>query len=356
EISYTNSMNRLLAERGEVLSDKVVTVFELGYPINLDATATSQITAYYGLYSTGSVFVDTAARILFGDFAPRGASPISIGAVGYDLDEVISPNPAQIIGLRLIKLGDDTDEELSGLFPGDPVRLQTGIISDLNGNPVPDGTIVEFTQEDRVQGGYSVIAEVRTIEGQASFDFVLSDRVGQFRLRASAGQAIASDEVDIAILENETAQVEVITPTPRPTETPTPTLIPTATPTAIPPTQTPTPTVTPIPTVEPTEPEIRITLSELQTLGSMLIGLFGVGWLGNLTRSRSNPFSGRLRKILWGLLFSLVGYIWFLTEMPGSELLPTWGVWRWAAITIVCGLPGIGLAWLFNQVFEVEDE
>lgn len=356
DVSSSSAMDRILAEQPEILANRVTTVFALGYPIDLDSTAVSQLVAYYALYDTGDVFVDTAAKILFGDLPPRGASPISVHAVRYDLERVTSPNPAQIIGLSLINLGDIEDRDLSDLFPGDTVRLQTGTILDYNNNPVPDGTLVEFTQEDRVQGGVSVIAKVDTVGGQASFDFVLSDRVGQFRLRATAGQAIASDEVDIAILENETAQIEVITPTPAPTSTPTQTPIPTATATE-PPTATPLPTATPSAFVAPAEPEIRITLTELQTLGSMLIGLFGVAWLGNLTRSESRPLSGRLRKILWGMLFSLVGYIWFLTGMPGADLLPeSWGIWRWAAVTVACGLPGIGLAWLFNQVFEVEEE
>ncbi|MEM9775853.1 MAG: glycoside hydrolase family 3 N-terminal domain-containing protein, partial [Chloroflexota bacterium] len=257
-LGSSSAMNRLLSERPEVLGGKVTAVFALGYPVDLDSTAVSQVTAYYALYDTGDASIDTAARILFGDLPPRGASPISVNAVRYDLDRITAPNPAQIIGLTLINLGDDEDNDLSDFIPGDNVRLQTGIILDYNNNPVPDGTLVEFIQEDRVQGGYSVIADVPTSGGRASFDFVLSGRVGQFRLRAAAGQAIASDEVDIAILENDTAQVEVITPTPEPTSTPTQTPIPTATATE-PPTETPTPTSTPILVAEPTEPEIRIT-------------------------------------------------------------------------------------------------
>ena len=240
------------------------------------------------------------------------------------------------------------------MSPGDTLRLRTGVIIDYNGNPVPDGTLVQFTQEDRVQGFYSVIAEVFTIDGQANFDYVLEDRPGQFRLRAESGAAITSAQVDIEIDENDSAAIEVVTPTPAPTFTPTPSPIPTATP--IPePSPTDAPTATPVPAPVTEEPQINITLSELQNLGSLFLGLFGVGWVGNLTRSETRPMSGRLRKILWGFLFGLVGYIWFFTGMPGASFLPDWGVWRWMFVTIACGLPGVGVAWLFNQIFEGEE-
>ncbi|MEM7346089.1 MAG: glycoside hydrolase family 3 N-terminal domain-containing protein, partial [Chloroflexota bacterium] len=355
DIPSSNALNRLLTEQPELLVDRVVTVFSLGYPLDLDATDTSRLTAYYALYSPGAAFIDIAARVLFRDVSPRGALPITIGSVGYDLDRITAPRPSQIIELCLIELPDLCVLEPPELSPGDAIRLRTGVILDYNGNPVPDGTIVQFTQEDRVQGFYSVIAEVTTSNGQAGFDYILEDRTGQFRLRASAGDAIASQEVDIAIIENESAQVVVITPTPEPTQTPTPS--PTATPTLIPTeTATKAPTATPIPPPVVEEPQINITLTELQTLGSLFIGLFGVGWVGNLSRSKNRSMSGRLRKVLWGLLFSLTGYIWFLTEMPGTNLLPDWGVWGWIIITFVSGLPGIVSAWLFNQIAEHDDE
>ncbi len=353
DISSSSALNQLLAERPDMLSGRVVPVFSMGYPIDLDATDTSQITAYFGLFSPGESFVDAAARVIFREQPARGASPISISSVRYDLDQVTSPQPLQVIDLMIEEDENGADNILPANSPGDTLRLRTGIITDYNGNAVPDGTLVQFTQEDRVQGFFSVIAEVFTIDGRASFDYVLEDRPGQFRLRAQSGEARTSAEVDIAIAENASAQIEVITPTPLPTFTPTPSPIPTETTTP-----TPNPTITPAPTLVPqppnTEPQINITLTEMQTIGSLILGLFGVGWIGNLTRSEKHPLSGRLRKILWGLLFALVGYIWFFTEMPGAEFLPDWGVWRWMFVAVVCGLPGVGLAWLFNQVFEAE--
>ncbi len=353
DIGSSSALNRLLSDRPDVLIGRIVPVFSMGYPIDLDATDTSQITAYFGLFSPGESFIDAAARVLFREQPARGSAPISISSVRYDLNQVTSPQPLQVIDLMI-----EVDEEAQAgnqpaNLPGDTLRLRTGIITDYNGNAVPDGTLVQFTQEDRVQGFFSVIAEVFTIDGRASFDYVLEDRPGQFRLRAQSGEARTSAEVDIAIVENESAQIEVITPTPLPTFTPTPSPIPTETTTP-----TPSPTITPEPTPIPEppnqEPQINITLTELQTLGSLILGLFGVGWVGNLTRSESHPLSGRLRKILWGLMFALVGYIWFFTGMPGSEFLPDWGVWSWMFVTVACGLPGVGLAWLFNQVFEAE--
>ncbi|MFK7801843.1 MAG: glycoside hydrolase family 3 N-terminal domain-containing protein [Anaerolineae bacterium] len=354
DVSSSSALNRILTERPELISDQVVTVFSLGYPIDLDATDTSRLTAYYALYSPGAAFIDTAARVLFRDLSPRGALPLTINSVGYDLNSVVAPRPSQIIELFLEELPEIGDLGPPELFPGDTIRLRTGVILDYNGNPVPDGTIVQFTQEDRVQRFNSLLAEVRTIDGQASFDYVLEDRAGQFRLRASSGDAIVSEEVDIAIIENEGAEVVVITPTPAPTETPTPSPIPTV---SITPSPTPTaiPTSTPSPPIVPEEPQINITLTELQTLGSLFLGLLGVGWVGSLSRIENRSMSGRLRKILWGFLFSLTGYIWFLTGMPGSGYLPSWGAWGWILVTFLCGLPGIVLAWLFNQIAENDD-
>ncbi|MFT7587279.1 MAG: beta-N-acetylhexosaminidase, partial [Cellvibrionaceae bacterium] len=354
DIPSSNALNRILTERPEVLSDRVVTVFALGYPLDLDATDTSRLTAYYALYSIGEAFIDTAARVLFRDLIPRGASPLTIDSVGYDLDHITDPRPLQIIELFLEELPDLGDFGLPELVPGDTIQLRTGVILDYNGNPVPDGTIVQFTQEDRVQGFYSVIAEVFTVDGQAGFDYILADRTGQFRLRASSGDAIVSQEVDIAIIENESVQVVVITPTPAATLTQTPS--PTDTPTEIPTvTATKVPTQTPIPEVVYEEPQINITLTELQTLGSLLVGLFGIGWLGSLSRSENRSFGGRLRKILWGLISSLIGYIWFLAEMPGTNYLPDWGASGWILITFVCGWPGVIAAWLFNQILETDE-
>jgi len=142
----------------------------------------------------------------------------------------------------------------------------SGVIRDHNGNQVPSGTLVQFIQQDRTQGPLNIIAEQPTTDGIARFGYALeaSTGPGQFYITAASGDATISQAVDISI-EDE-AEVIIVVPTTAPTPTMTPSPTPTVTP-------SPTPTATPVPPPEPQEPGIRIALSELEMLLSMLTGL-----------------------------------------------------------------------------------
>ena len=94
-------ISTFLAEQQDLLRDKRVILFTFGAPTYLDATDISRLTAYYALYSKQQPFIEVAARLLFQEITPVGASPVSVAGLGYDLRSVTSPDPDQIISLAL---------------------------------------------------------------------------------------------------------------------------------------------------------------------------------------------------------------------------------------------------------------
>ncbi len=83
------------------MRNKKVVVFAFNAPYYLDATDISKVTAYYAMYSKSQPFIDLAARILFREVSPQGSSPVSIPGVGYDLITATTPDPDQVISLKL---------------------------------------------------------------------------------------------------------------------------------------------------------------------------------------------------------------------------------------------------------------
>ncbi len=338
----TQALNRFLAERPDIISNANIIVFALDAPYYLDTTDISKLTAYYGIYSTVDRFIDTAVRALFQETPLVGSPPVSINGTGYNLFSQTQPDPLQIIELFIVS-GEDIQAPPSqaplDAAIGDTLHLQTGIIVDKNGNPVPNGTIVQFIQSDRIQGTINIIAEVPTEDGMARLDYVLAAQTGpgQFRITAQSGEAEISQEVDISI-EDE-AQVAIIVPTSIPTATPTPTNTPepTATPTATP---TIAPTATPEPPPVPREPGIRIGLSELEMLLTMFTGLIVV-IIGTLFVGQDDEgLQDRTSHTLWAVIGALLFYIYFMLGLPGSTLLESLGNWSALLTTLAGGLAG----------------
>ena len=124
-------------------------VFAFDAPYYLDATEISKLSAYYGLYNKIPQFVDTAARVLFGEIpAPRGDLPVTVSGIDYDLITATSPDPEQTIELFIdvpeANLGTPVPTQIPQLAIGDLIPVRTGVILDHNSHPVPDGTIVDF--------------------------------------------------------------------------------------------------------------------------------------------------------------------------------------------------------------------
>lgn len=347
-VEASDSLIQFLTQRPDIARDRKVIVYAFNAPYFLDTTQISQLTAYYGIYSKMDAFVDASVRALFQETPLRGRSPVSIEGIRYDLKSITKPQPSQIIELYIVDEGtlkSPPSEEPLEVVPGATLRLQTGMLVDGNGNHVPDGTMVQFIQQDRIQGFVNVIDEKPTVDGIANLDYLLEARAGNFRITAAAGEAKASQEIDIVIGEN--AIVSVNTPTPTATSTSTPTSTPTTTST---PTITPTPTSTQVPvptaTVEPVEEESEPSLLNLDSNGQMLLA-FGVGLLVTgyagiaVGRNERGGYTETLRCVLWGLIGGLIFYIYFSMGLPGSTWLEQFGFWAGLISTVIGGITGL---------------
>lgn len=351
ERDQSTVLNRFLAQRPDIVRDTRTIVFAYNAPYYLDTTEVSKLTAYYGVYSKIDAFIDTSVRALFQEHPARGAAPVNIAATDYELDEVTQPAADQVIDLFVVRSGSlesPPSEEPLELLVGDTLRLRTGVIVDQNGHPVPDGTPVQFVQQDRLQGFVSVIGERPTHDGVAEIDYVLEARTGQFRLTANAGPASSSQQLDIAIGEN--VRVVLVTLTPAPTvtvtNTPTPTETPQPTSTTAP---TPSPTAIPPP---PPEPPVSEQLLEdvfmlLGVVGGILVtnivGFFLVRRRGAWTRTQF------VRVAAWGLIFGLAAYNYFALKLPGTDVLVQLGSWAALVTTLMGGLLGLLLVWVLGD-------
>ncbi len=339
----TAALHQLLAERTDLLRGRKVIVFNYEMPTYLDTTEISKLTAYYALYAPTEAAVDASVRALFQELPLNGRLPISVGSIGYSLFAQTQPTPDQVIELFIVAPGGQVQsppsEEPLDLSVGNTLRLQTGVIVDRNGNRVPDGTVVQFMLQDRVQGVVSIIGERVTSNGVATIDYVLDARTGQFRITAVSGPATQSQEVDIIIGDN--ARIAIITPTPSPTYTPTPTYTPSPIPT-ITPTPTPVPSATPQPPVTaPQEPGVVIALSDFIMLLAMSGGLAMTVGVGYVWHGARMELAERLRYLLWGVIGALLAYNYFALGLPGTAALHTLGSWGGLLVTLTGGLAGL---------------
>lgn len=214
-------VSNFLAERQDLLRDKKVILFALGAPYYLDATDISRLTAYYALYSKLPPSVEVAARILFKELTPAGASPVSIAGLGYDLRSATAPDPNQIISLVLdlpVQL-PATNQPTAAATPvplfkiGDTIAIRTGTIKDHNGQPVPDGTVVQFSMTLTGEGGGILQqADAITTAGVARVSFGL-DKPGLLQIRATSDPALVSELLQLDVSSaGQPAAVTVIVP------------------------------------------------------------------------------------------------------------------------------------------------
>jgi beta-N-acetylhexosaminidase len=344
--SSAQPLSQFLAQRTDVLRDSKSIVFAYHAPYYLDTTEISKLTAYFGIYSKADAFIDASVRALFQELPLTGAPPVDVDGIGYNLFQQTQPDPQQVIELYITGAEGERQspprEQPLDVSVGDTLRLQTGVIRDRNGQPVPDGTIVQFIQRDRIQGLVSIIEEAPTRQGIAQLDYVLEARTGpgQFRITAVSGEATQSQEVDIFI-EGE-ALVAILTPEPTST--------PTATPTDVPPTATPTLQPTATPTIPPPleeagqlpEPGINILLSDFWMLISLFVGLaatFAIGLF--FTYTRPVPLAQQLSWLLWGIVGGLLLYNYYALGLPGTAVLLDLGGWAGLLTTLLGGVLGL---------------
>lgn len=319
EVTGSDALQRVLADRPDLLSGKNVIVFSMGAPIYLDATNITKITAYYALYSKSAAFLDVAARVLMQELMPTGALPISLNAVGYDLIFVTSPDPEQIIDLELVipdreQQGTQTPTPqvtqttaptpLPSFIVGDTLTIRTGQIYDHNGNIVPDGTIVRFNFQISGEPGITQQFETTTSAGVAYFNYRI-EAAGGLEISATSEPATRSETLQINISPEGLTSILSISPTPLASSTPTITLTPE--PTA---TQTPTPVLEPNHNEYPTIGEWAMGVI-VMGVGSVATYLIGYYWWGS-------PRWG-LRSSLCAMIGGLVAYTYLNLGTSGPK-------------------------------------
>ena len=110
---------------------------------------------------------------------------------------------------------------------GDTISIRTGIITDNNGNPVPDGTPVQFSMMLTGEGsGILKQVDAVTVQGVAQAPFGL-DKPGLLEIHATSDPAIISTILRLDVSQSGAVAVTVIVPqqTQSITETPVPTAI-----------------------------------------------------------------------------------------------------------------------------------
>ncbi len=105
-----------------------------------------------------------------------GASPVAVNSVGYVLEQTLAPDINQIIPFEITR-DDELDEIEATGTPGPPpfmqgesIILSAGPILDYNGNPVRDGTLVQFYLNTTNVEGVSSQRELTalTIDGKTT--------------------------------------------------------------------------------------------------------------------------------------------------------------------------------------------
>ncbi len=214
-------IRRFLTERPDLLREKRIIVFSFDAPYYFDATDISKFTAYFALYSKQAPFVDIAARLLFQELTPVGASPVTISGIGYDLISVMAPDPNQIIPLflDLAPVPAVTDILLTPeptpipLFQiGDTIAIRTGPIKDNNGNTVPDGTVVKFSMKLTGEGaGILQQVDAVTTQGVARASFGL-DKPGLLEISVISEPAVISEVLQLDVSQAGPVAVTVVVP------------------------------------------------------------------------------------------------------------------------------------------------
>jgi beta-N-acetylhexosaminidase len=306
----SDAVKMMLRNRYDALRNKILVLFGFNAPYFLDETEMSQLTAYYSFYSKGLIYQETAARLLFQQFKPAGASPVGIPGTG-PLD--LSPDPNQTIQVEPVhKI--DADGNIIPLEQTGPITsldlkvregilFRTSVIVDQNGHPVPDGTLVNFYRYYPKEGWSLAPQTAETVDGIAQIP-IIKEFDSPLQVWATSNLAtrnVVPFDIGPGIID---------TPTPTPTFTPGPTS--TSTPTSIP-TETATPTPTPEPLPTPTQPPLGPeSLPKPVDLIDLIYALLGSIVIAGIAFTLGGDrllLEERVRSALVAIAFGLVGYI-----------------------------------------------
>ncbi len=354
----SDAVRLLLRNRFDTLRNKNLVLFAFNAPYFLDETEISQLTAYYGFYSKTEDYLEAAAKLIFQQFEPTGASPVTIPAIG-PLE--LNPDPNQLIQLepihkidsegKVIPLEAPFENNAIDLEVSEGIRFKTSNILDGNGNSVPDGTPVDFFRFYPLEG--LPLGPLRSYTKQGVAEIVIiKERETPLQITASSNFATNSMTFNIGpgIVDTPTPTPTLTpTPTPTPTLTPTPTETATSVPTftAIP---TPEPTVTPTPTPEPPIPPPPPPADLIDLLYSIL-GMVLIGGIAFTLGGERFPLEERVRSALVAIAAGLVGYIFYIIlarAFPNSaymyDILIRGVHWAAPLISIISAIMGV-LVW-----------
>ncbi len=335
----SDALKILLDQRPDLARDKKLIVFAMDVPYILDATDISKVDAFYALYDNLEAFIEMAAKLLYFEATAAGSSPVSIQGVGYDLIEVTAPDPNQIIQLLISQ--PEAVEGVQGYSVGDLVQLETGIIRDKNGHPVPDRTPVDFMINQQSEDAPALTMSSFTVDGSASISLAL-ERTGLITVSAQSGSAHLSETLQLNVQLGVPAQATVISPTRVPTAT--------SEPTRTPATASPTPGSAGDPGTGSDKETYAFGWTEL------ILGLFSVAIVGvvGYYMAGFGLLSDRIRVrcALIGVVAALLGYNYFALQLPGSKtLMDLLGPFAGFGLGLLAG--GLGLisiqGWYLNR-------
>ena len=335
---HTDILSRFLSERADLLRDKRVVLFSFGAPYYLDATDISKLTAFYSLYGKSQPFIDSAARLLFQEINPTGRLPVSVSSVDYNLISATSPDASQVIQLYLDLPPAPTPE--AGITPeptpiplftqGSTISVRTGVVVDSIGNPVPDDTVVTFTE--KVEGGTFQQLESETADGVASASFRL-DKPGLVEISASSEPAITSVVLQVDVSPGQSVAVTVIAPTE-----------------VIEPADTPLPMPTPTPGALGTD---SFTLDGFPLFSSWLLAIVILAVSGGITYLSFSQFRSIQWSVRWTacmILGGLAAFNYAALGLPGSQSWIQENGFSGILFMLAVGM-GIGLlfAWIWER-------
>ncbi len=353
----STALRTFLAKRSDSLRDKRLVVFAFGAPYYLDTTEISKLTVLYGAYGRTTPFLETAVRALFREFSPVGAAPVTISGINYELIRRLEPASGQIIALGVVGAGEGSSPGTISIQVGSKIPLETGIILDRNGRPVPDGTPVQFNLSYPAEALNLAPIQTTTIDGRAQTTITL-DRPGELWITVQAGDSKDSTRVELAVGGDKPGTIATVVPSPtlEPTQTPTHTSTP-----------PPTDTSTPDPTATPTEGPIagdkprgtapRVTLT---TLVFGLLGTIGAGSIAYAVRRKriipGAPVGSAVSAVLWATATAWIAYLVFAFGwFPGATRLQAEGhTWVALIVTLSGGL--LSLLWRDPREERVLDE
>jgi len=339
-----NTLSRFLAERPNLIQGKRLVVFAFDAPYYLDATNISKLSAMYGLYSHTPQFVDVAGYLLFREYVPNGASPVSIPGVSYDLTTALFPSPDQIIPLSL-DLPPPSPTGTVSVAPefvmGSMIPLRAGAILDTNGHIVPDGTPVNFILT--YGSDASSVRQTEVTTGGVARSFFTINNSGPVEIRA---------EVELPSLSEPARSITLRFDIPSPNETPIPQATLTATAS---PTPTATPTLTPTPeapalVVEepppPPRPELADWIMAVLVIAFIAWGVYRLAAL--------------IGQVRWGvragflaLIGGLAAYSYLALHLPGADGWMAASVSRAVLVVSLGGaLAGLLATWSWRSVSE----